>query len=147
MTTPDSLRAAVRANAARLPEHPALVCGRRVLTYVELEERTDRLAGALHAVGAGPGTRLAHFARDSERYYELLLACAKTGAVLVPVDWRLTAGEVEHILTDSGARLLFTDSASAPVAAELAQHLDHTVVLDAPEADRWWAGEPVLDPA
>jgi long-chain acyl-CoA synthetase len=146
MTTPDSLRAAVRANAARLPEHPALVCGRRVLTYVELEERTARLAGALHAVGAGPGTRLAHFARDSERYYELLLACAKTGAVLVPVDWRLTAGEVEHILTDSGARLLFTDSASAPVAAELAQHLDHTVVLDAPEADRWWAGEPVLDP-
>ena len=145
MTTPKTLRAAVRAQAARLPEHPALVCGRRVLTYAELDERTDRLAGALQFVGVGPDSRIAHFARDSERYYELLLACAKTGAVLVPIDWRLTANEVEHILTDSGARLLFTDEASAPVAAELTPHLDHTVILDAPEADKWWAGGPVSD--
>ncbi len=145
MDTPETLLAAVRAQAARRPEHPALVCGRRVLTYAELEERTDRLAGTLHAVGVGPGARIAHLARDSERYYELLLACARTGAVLVPVDWRLTPSEVEHILTDSGARLLFSDAASAPVAAELAQHLDHTVFLDSQEADRWWAGEPARD--
>jgi acyl-CoA synthetase (AMP-forming)/AMP-acid ligase II len=147
MATPDTLRATVSAHAARRPEHPALVCGRRVLTYAELDERTDRLAGALHAAGAAPGTRIAHFAHDSERYYELLLACAKTGAVLVPVDWRLTATEVEHILTDSGARLLFTDSTSAPVAAGAARHLDHTVCLDTPGADRWWTGAPALDHA
>jgi long-chain acyl-CoA synthetase len=143
MGTLDTLREAVRIQAARRPEHPALVCGREILTYAELDERTDRLAGALDAVGVGHGTRVAHFARDSLRYYELLLACAKTGAVLVPIDWRLTAAEVEHVLTDSGARLLFTDTESAPVAAELTPHLDHTVFLDSQEADKWWAGGPV----
>jgi long-chain acyl-CoA synthetase len=146
MSTPDTLRARVRAHAARRPEHPALICGPRVVRYAELEARTDRLAGALRAAGAEPGARVAHFARDSEHHHELLLACAKTGAVLVPIDWRLTATEVEHILTDSGARLLFTDRAAAPVAAGLARHLDHAVILDSPEADRWWSAPPAADP-
>jgi long-chain acyl-CoA synthetase len=137
MTTPDTLRARVRAHAARQPGHPALICGPRTLTYAELDDRAGRLAGALRAAGAGPGTRIAHLARDSERYHELLLACAELGAVLVPLDWRLTAGEVEHILTDSGARLLFTDTASAPVAAGLPVD---TVLLDSPAAARWWSG-------
>jgi acyl-CoA synthetase (AMP-forming)/AMP-acid ligase II len=138
-----TLRAAVRGHAVERPNHPALICGRRVVTYAGLEDRSDRLAGALLAVGAGEGVRVAHYARDSEHYYELLLACAKTGAVLVPVDWRLTATEIEHVLADSGARLLFTDTASARTVAEpLAKVLDHMVVLDDPAAERWWEGQP-----
>ncbi len=129
-----TFRAAVREHARQRPDHPALVCGRRVVTYAELDDRSDRLAGTLVAVGAAAGARVAHFARDSERFYELLLACAKTGAVLVPIDWRLTPGEVEHILTDSGAHLLFADAAATFPGA-------HTVVLD--DADRWWAGDRI----
>jgi acyl-CoA synthetase (AMP-forming)/AMP-acid ligase II len=56
-----------------------------------------------------------YLARESEHYYAMILACAKLGVVLVPVNWRLTAGEVDYILRDSGAELLFVESDFQPV--------------------------------
>lgn len=140
-----TLRAAVRGHAAARPGHPALVCGSRVVTYAQLEERTDRLAGTLHAAGAAGGVPVAHLGPDSEACYELLLACAKTGAVLVPIDPWLAVDEVGHALTDSGARLLFTGAGSLPTARRLARFLDHTVVLGSGEARRWWVGQPAYE--
>ncbi|GHF30026.1 acyl-CoA synthetase [Streptomyces mashuensis] len=101
-------RSAAR-HAAERPGHPAVVCEGRTTTYAELDDRSTRAAHALRAAGIGRGARVAYFGRESEHYYLAVLACAKTGAVLVPVNWRLTPGEVTHILRDSGARLVFVD--------------------------------------
>ncbi|HEY3749715.1 MAG TPA: long-chain-fatty-acid--CoA ligase [Pseudonocardiaceae bacterium] len=119
MTAFPTLRASMRRHAEQRPAHPALVCQNRVLDYAGLDRYSDRLATTLLAAGAGDGGRVAHFARDSEHYYALLVACAKAGAVLVPIDWRLTPSEVEHILTDSTATLLFTDPAAQPVTVDI----------------------------
>jgi fatty-acyl-CoA synthase/long-chain acyl-CoA synthetase len=76
---------------------------------------------------------VAYLGRESEHYYDLLFACAKSGAVLVPVNWRLTAAEVGHILRDSGAVLLFAEDDFRAVARQAADGLPQpprTVPLD-----------------
>ncbi|MEZ6188186.1 MAG: long-chain fatty acid--CoA ligase [Planctomycetota bacterium] len=82
------------------PERIALVdaaSGRR-LSYAELHDRTQRRALWLQERGVGPGDRVAWTAKNEPEFFELLFACARLGAILVPVNWRLAAPEVEWIL-------------------------------------------------
>ncbi len=96
-------------HAARIPGHPAVVTADSSVSYRELDAVSNRLARALTDAGAGAGTRIAVIGHESAHYYELLFAVAKIGAVLVPVNWRLSAPEVAHILSDSQAMFLFAD--------------------------------------
>ncbi|CQR59792.1 2-succinylbenzoate--CoA ligase [Streptomyces leeuwenhoekii] len=155
-----TLTAACARNAAQRPEHTALICEDRRTSYARLHHDSNRAAHALLAAGVGRGTRVAYLGRESEHYYLTILACAKAGAVIVPVNWRLTAGEVEHILRDSEAGLLFVDEEFEPTArqaaAEGALPSLHTVVrLDGAGPDgtrdrgaglrRWYAQAPSTD--
>ncbi|MFI1330729.1 long-chain-fatty-acid--CoA ligase [Streptomyces sp. NPDC020845] len=144
-TKPGTLQDSLARHAAERPDHPALVCGSVQVTYQELDRRSDRTAQALTASGVRRGSRVAHFAADSERFHEIVLACAKTGAVLVPIDWRLTTAEVTHILRDSGTELLFFGPALAPLVQEAVPalpKLQHTVPLDAAGFETWADDRP-----
>ncbi|WP_105970699.1 long-chain-fatty-acid--CoA ligase [Streptomyces geranii] len=103
----DTIAARASLHAARQPEHPAIICEGRETTYAELHRASNRTAHALAASGLGRGDRVAFLGRENEHYYDLALGCAKAGVVLVPINWRLTADEVDHILRDSGARTVF----------------------------------------
>ena len=109
----DSAQRTIAAIAARQaesrPRHIAITCEGREITYAELHTASNRTANALRAAGLEPGARVAYLGRESEHYYDIAFGCAKSGTVLVPVNWRLTAEEVEHILRDSDARLLFVE--------------------------------------
>src|SRR3954467_9478982 len=98
----DTLRVAdvVREMAASRPAHPAIRHRSRTLTYAQLDERSNRLAQALVAVGAGPGSRIAHLDRSAPEVVELLAAAAKIGAVAVPLNWRLAAPQRTDVGTD-----------------------------------------------
>ncbi|WP_327693507.1 fatty acid--CoA ligase [Streptomyces sp. NBC_00459] len=96
-------------HARHRPTTPAVLCEGRTLTYEQLHRESNRIAHALQDAGLGAGDRVAYLGKESEHYYEILFACAKSGTVLVPVNWRLTAPEVSHILQDSGTRLLFLE--------------------------------------
>ncbi|MEV0323677.1 long-chain-fatty-acid--CoA ligase [Streptomyces sp. NPDC050658] len=127
-------------NAAERPEHTALICEDRRTSYLRLHRDSNRAAHALRAAGIGRGSRVAYLGRESEHYYLTILACAKAGAVIVPVNWRLTAAEVEHILTDSGAELLFLDQEFAATADQITAGaglpaLRHVVRLDGTAPD------------
>uniref|UniRef100_UPI0006E32D76 AMP-binding protein n=1 Tax=Streptomyces graminilatus TaxID=1464070 RepID=UPI0006E32D76 len=116
LATPWTLTASSAALARERPAHPAVICEDRITSYEELHRHSNRVAHAMRAAGIGPGDRVAHLARESEHYYAAILACAKTGAVMVPVNWRLTEREAGHILRDSGAVLLFTEEEFLPLA-------------------------------
>lgn len=96
-------------HAAQKGTAPAICCEDRTVSYRVLEDESNRLARAIVAAGATRGTRVAFLGKESELYYELFFACAKSESVLVPVNWRLAAQEVLHILRDSGAALLFVE--------------------------------------
>ncbi len=116
---PQTLHAVIDRQARSRPEHPAVVCQGRTTTYARLHRASNRAAHALLAAGAGPGTRVAYLGKETPQYWEAAFACAKSGAVLVPVNWRLTAEEVDHILRDSGTELLLVDGEHLPVAEQV----------------------------
>ncbi|QWF84033.1 Long-chain-fatty-acid--CoA ligase FadD13 [Amycolatopsis sp. CA-230715] len=78
----------------------------RDTTYAQLHERVTRLAHGLSAAGVRTGDRVAYLGPNHPVYLEALFACGVLGAVFVPVNFRLSAPEIDHVLTDSGATVL-----------------------------------------
>jgi fatty-acyl-CoA synthase len=90
----------------RYPNHTALVFEDRRWTYRDWYRRARRFAQALSDLGVRPSDRVAFYVSTSENSVTTYFACQLLGAVAVPVNFRLSAGEVAYILQDSGARAL-----------------------------------------
>lgn len=133
----------VRLHAARRPGTTAMICEGRRVDYAGLHRVTNQVAHGIQAAGARPGDRIAYLGKESEHFYELLFGAAKTGTVLVPINWRLAADEVEHILRDSGTTLLFVDADSSSVATRLAPELPRlTTVVPLDDFASWVGPQP-----
>jgi fatty-acyl-CoA synthase len=92
----------------------------RKFTYADVDRRTRQLTAALVQRGIGTGDRVALLAPNCAEYFELQFACARLGAIMLPLNWRLTVPELEYILGDSGPTLLVHDKAFADQARSLA---------------------------
>ncbi|MFF1837826.1 long-chain-fatty-acid--CoA ligase [Streptomyces sp. NPDC058231] len=137
-----TIDAVLARHAEHRPDRDAVRCEERAVTYAQLLGRSARVARALVADGAGPGTRVLYLGQESEYFYILLYACAQAGAVLVPVNWRLVVPEVEHILSDSQARFIFVEPDHAEVVGSAVAGL-----ASAPVTVPVAAGEPDGGPA
>jgi acyl-CoA synthetase (AMP-forming)/AMP-acid ligase II len=134
----------VREHAERRGDHIAIRVGRRALTYAELDERSNRLAQALHAFGVHEGSRVAHLDRTGPEVIELLFATSKLGAVVVPLNWRLAAPELKAIVTDACPRVVVAGDGYADVAADLGRKSELIVLGDGYE--RLLAAHDAVDP-
>lgn len=140
--------AAVTARHARVqPGVPAVICGDQAYSYAELHRESNRLAHGLRADGLGPGDRVAYLGKESVQYYATVFACAKIGAVLVPVNFRLTGTEVEHILRDSHSALLIVDADLRDTIEPVAAQLPALIVRGSGPGDfaAWTGGRPDAD--
>ncbi len=90
----------------RHPERTALVFEDRRWSYALWHGRVMRLAQALADLGVRPGDRVAFYVSTSENSATSYFACQVLGAVAVPLNFRLSPGEVAYVLSDSGARVL-----------------------------------------
>jgi len=95
-------------------ERTAIMSGEKRLTFRELHDRVAKIAGALCRHGFGSGDRLALLLPNVPEYIELAYACAWLGVIAVPLNTRLTAPEIDHILADANPRGLIRHS-SLPV--------------------------------
>ncbi len=112
-------------HAGRRPRHLAihdLETGRK-FSYADVDRRTDRLAAALAARGIGKGDRVALLAPNCAEYFELQFACGRLGAIMLPLNWRLTVPELEYILSDAAPKLLIHDRSFAGQARALSKDL------------------------
>ncbi|UXY38881.1 long-chain-fatty-acid--CoA ligase [Streptomyces albidocamelliae] len=108
-----SVAAILAENARRRPGSTALVEGELRLTFAEVWRRALARAGALAGLGVRPGDRVALMAPNTAEFPVAYYAVAAAGGVVVPVHLLLSAGEVEHVLRDSGAALLLVHPAQA----------------------------------
>src|SRR5215472_16899681 len=97
----------LRYAAQQFPGKTAVVCGEQRFTYAEFAERASRLAGALRDAGVKPGDRVAFLSLNCHRLLEAYYGVLQAEAVLLPLNIRLAASELGHILNDSGAKVLF----------------------------------------
>jgi fatty-acyl-CoA synthase len=89
------------------------------LTYRELENNVQSLAGLLRSAGVGEGDRIAVLCRNRVEFFELLFAAGKLGAILVPLNWRMPAGELAPLVDDAAPRFLFFGEEDRAVAEQL----------------------------
>ncbi len=91
----------------------------RRYSYAELNARVNRAANALLAMGVGSGDRVALLLMNGVEFVEAYFGGAKIGAVVVPLNWRLVADELEFILNDSTSRVLLHDPEFAETVGAL----------------------------
>jgi len=142
-----------RRQAIRHPHKVALQMDGRTTTYRSLDAASNRVANALIADGIRPGDRVAFLGKNSDIYFEIMLGCAKAGAVLTPVNWRLAQPEIVHVLTDCAAVKLFVNEAFAAAAERtIAEHrlaiTLHVIASDGGLSDypAWRDRAPSSDP-
>lgn len=104
------------ATVDRHPDREALVDGELRLSYGAWNERIERVAAGLTQIGLRRYDRVALLTGVGEPMATLYFACQKLGAIAVPMNHRLSAGEAGHILADSGARALAYSARLAPQA-------------------------------
>ena len=106
MNTPLSPLEFARRARTLYPGREAVVDGAMRLTYAEFFARCDRWSSALQALGVGRGDRVAYIAPNTHGQLESFYAVPQIGAVLVPINYRLSAGEFEYIINHSGATVV-----------------------------------------
>ncbi len=94
--------------ARRAPDKPAVCDGTTTHSYAELASRAGRIAQGLSDIGVARGDRVALLLDHDVELAEAVFGCSAAGAVFVPVGQTLYPQQVEHILHDSGAKVLLT---------------------------------------
>lgn len=79
-------------------------------SFTAIKTQVDRLAGGLQSVGISKGERLGAVGVNSLEYFLLYGAAAALGAIMLPINWRLSADEICYNLSDGAPRLLFADA-------------------------------------
>ncbi|MBX6767422.1 MAG: AMP-binding protein, partial [Actinomadura rubrobrunea] len=119
------------------PLGTAVVDGDLRLTWPELDERVNRLAGALAADGVTAGGRVLWLGRNSFRVLELLLACSRLGVIFCPANWRQTADELAHVLADLAPAVVVWEESEAAEKARGQVALDARWVESGEEYESW----------
>ncbi len=110
-------------------------------SYAEVAARVRRAAGGLRAMGLAAGDRVALIGLNSAAYLEAYFALSLAGLVAVPINTRLSAGEVAFILDDCATSAVLADNALAGLAGGGRP----VVPLDGDGWERFLAGSPPLD--
>jgi fatty-acyl-CoA synthase len=126
-------------NAAFAPDKPAIHFAGTTLTYAALAQRIAAAARALKSqLGVGRGDRVAILSLNQPDYLVLLYACARLGAMLVPLNWRLAVPEQVFILSDASVKALVVEKGFGAIVEPLKAAVPdiHVVGLDfAPSFD------------
>jgi fatty-acyl-CoA synthase len=91
----------------------------RIVSYAELDDRVARAAALLLSRGVAAGDRVAILCRNRIAFFETLFACARIGAILVPLNWRMPPAELAGLVADSGPSLVLHGTEDAAAAAAL----------------------------
>ncbi|HXZ00717.1 MAG TPA: AMP-binding protein [Stellaceae bacterium] len=115
-----SLPDILRRNAAVFGERTAFFCQGSRVSHRDHLRRVERLAAGLAEAGVAAGDRVAVLARNSLEFVDLYGAALWLGAILLPVNWRLSADEIAYILADGAPKLVIADVDYQPAIAALA---------------------------
>lgn len=133
-------------SARKFPELLAIECEGRSYTYRGFNEEVNRLAHGLLQQGVNKGDKLAIMMKNSDHFVFTFFAAAKIGAIAVPVNFRLTATEVQYILDQSDAAFVVCDKEFEQIIAEAKKDTAVRMVITVgePETVGFYSYEKVL---
>ena len=101
-------------HVAERPDATAIATVDESRTFAELDAAASRLAGFLAGLGIRPGDRVGVVSRNRLELMELMLACIRSGATFLPLNWRFTAAELSEAVTVSELSVLIADLSVLP---------------------------------
>jgi len=113
-----------RKHARLDPDFECLVFEEHRFTWKQLDERVDRLVAGLVSLGIKPGEHVAILAQNSHRFVEFYYACSRGGFVAVPLNWRLSAEELKHIIGHSETSALLVGQEYLETVGRIRPQLD-----------------------
>ncbi|MEM7126055.1 MAG: long-chain fatty acid--CoA ligase [Chloroflexota bacterium] len=114
----------ISKNAAFSPTKPATLFEDMQLTYADLDQRINSVAYLLqNDCHIEIGDRVGLLAHNCVEYITLLFACARLGAILTPMNWRLAVPELTYIAQDAGLKVLFVEEAFQATVEPIQQEL------------------------
>src|SRR6202165_3823355 len=122
-------------------EREGVLAGDLRLTYSQFFDRCDRWSSALQAMGVKQGDRVAYISPNTHEQLESFYAVPQIGAVLVPINFRLTAEDFVYIATHSGAKVLCVHPDYVAAIDGVRQQLggvEHFVVLGKSGGNKKW---------
>jgi crotonobetaine/carnitine-CoA ligase len=133
--TPETLPSVLDAAAGRDPAHAYLRCDGRDVTVGETHDQSLRVAGALHRWGLAPGDRAAIMMANVPEFVATWFGIVRAGVIEVPVHDAYRGPLLEHILAESGARVLICDAGCVERLAGLTLPALERVVVRGPLPD------------
>lgn len=121
MQTPDFLM----ISNAICPDRESIVFGDKRFTYAEMYNRINRLGNCLLERGVKKDDRIGMLQVNCNQYLEAYFACAKIGAIFVPLNFRAKNKELAYMLENAGARILFTGNRYLDIAQDLQSRLSN----------------------
>lgn len=127
----------LKVNAKRFPRTVCLQDKDRCFSYPQTNARVNRLASGLLSLGLAKGDKVAVLLENSIEIIECYLATAKTGIVIVPINFRLVGSDIAYIVNNSDAKALIVHDEFAPtvdaIRSELVNIQDgHYIVVGRP---------------
>jgi len=114
----------LKRSVASSPHKTAAICGTTRYSFIELNERVDRLSNALIGLGIERGDRVAVLALNCHCFLELYYAIAQIGAAVVPINFRIPPKEIKYILDHSESRAIAVDDALTPALEAIGSQLE-----------------------
>src|SRR6476469_7748128 len=120
----------VERNARLHPDRLAFALGDKRVTHASYRARAEQLAAGLADAGIRPGDRVGVVSQNNLEFVDLYGAVARLGAILVPVNWRLSADEVTYVIADAAPKIVIADAANQPLLQAAHSSL--------PMVERWY---------
>ncbi len=109
----------IKHNAQESGAQPAFISANRTITHQQFLDLVDRLSSGLSREGISPGDRICILAQNSIEFFVLYGACARSGAIAVPINWRSSTEEIRQVLALAQPAALFLDDDSLGQIDEL----------------------------
>ncbi len=139
----------LKVNAKKFPQRVCFQDAERAFTYPDTNRRVNAIANSLAELGLQKLDRVAVLMENSIEMAEIFLAVAKTGLVIVPINFRLVGPEIAYILNDSEAKALIADDEFAPEVAKVQRGLRHIrsgmFIVNGGEREGWLPFHSLLE--
>ena len=129
------------------PDRVAVIDGDSRWTYAQFLDRCDRWSAVLQKLGIGPGDRVAYLSPNTHAQLESFYAVPQIGAVLVPLNYRLTADDFVYLINHSGSRMVCADRDYLGTIESIREQLpkvEHFVALTG-DGEDWRNYEAMVD--
>ncbi|WP_084421048.1 long-chain-fatty-acid--CoA ligase [Henriciella litoralis] len=143
-----------RVQGQKLADKPAIWFEGETTNFAELDRYSSQIANGLIALGVEPDDRVAYLGKNMGAYYEILFGCAKARAAMTGINNRLAPPEMQFILSDSCAKVLFVAQEFYDAATKIAPDcpkLEQIIAIDGEHADwpayrQWRSGQSPAAP-